>query len=109
MQYRLATSVAAALGALLLGACSSNPEATSTTNNAAVPDYWPSIQSPIAKSDEVEKKVSEMLATMTVKQKVAQIVQPEIRDVTVEDMREYGFGSYLNGGGSFPNNNKHAT
>ncbi|MCP5013614.1 MAG: glycoside hydrolase family 3 protein, partial [Aestuariibacter sp.] len=100
---------AAALGALLLGACSSNPEATSTTNNAAVPDYWPSIQSPIAKSDEVEKKVSEMLATMTVKQKVAQIVQPEIRDVTVEDMREYGFGSYLNGGGSFPNNNKHAT
>ena len=109
MQYRLATSVAAALGALLLGACSSNPEATSTTNSAAVPDYWPSIQSPIAKSDEVEKKVSEMLATMTVKQKVAQIVQPEIRDVTVEDMREYGFGSYLNGGGSFPNNNKHAT
>ncbi|MCP4235036.1 MAG: glycoside hydrolase family 3 protein, partial [Aestuariibacter sp.] len=109
MQYRLATSVAAALGALLLGACSSNPEATSTTNNAAVPDYWPSIQSPIARSDEVEKKVSEMLATMTVKQKVAQIVQPEIRDVTVEDMREYGFGSYLNGGGSFPNNNKHAT
>lgn len=109
MQTRLATSVAAALGALLLGACSGNNDATTQKAISAVPDYWPAIQSPIAKSDDVEKKVSDILASMTLKQKVAQIVQPEIRDVTVEDMREYGFGSYLNGGGSFPNNNKHAT
>ncbi len=37
------------------------------------------------------------------------MIQPEIRDITVEDMRKYGFGSYLNGGGAFPNNDKHAT
>ncbi len=109
MQKRLAISVAAAFGALLLGACSSNNETRSASSTAAVPDYWPNIQSPIAKSDDVEKKVSDIMANMTIKQKVAQIIQPEIRDVTVEDMREYGFGSYLNGGGSFPNNNKHAT
>lgn len=24
-------------------------------------------------------------------------------------MRKYGFGSHLNGGGAFPDNNKHAT
>ena len=46
---------------------------------------------------------------MTLEQKVAQMVQPEIRDFTVADMRRYGFGSYLNGGGAFPQNNKHAT
>ena len=46
---------------------------------------------------------------MSIEQKVAQMIQPEIRDITVEDMRRYGFGSYLNGGGAFPNNNKHAT
>ena len=46
---------------------------------------------------------------MTLQQKVAQMIQPEIRDITVEDMRKYGFGSYLNGGGAFPNNNKHST
>ena len=46
---------------------------------------------------------------MTLEQKIAQMIQPEIRDITVEDMRKYGFGSYLNGGGSFPANNKHAT
>ena len=37
------------------------------------------------------------------------MIQPEIRNITVEDMRKYGFGSYLNGGGAFPNNDKHAT
>jgi beta-glucosidase len=37
------------------------------------------------------------------------MIQPEIKDITVEDMRKYGFGSYLNGGGTFPDNNKYAT
>jgi len=46
---------------------------------------------------------------MTLEQKVAQMIQPEIRDFTVDDMRRYGFGSYLNGGGAFPHNNKHAS
>ncbi|WP_207916252.1 exo 1,3/1,4-beta-D-glucan glucohydrolase [Lysobacter sp. N42] len=50
-----------------------------------------------------------MLETMTLEQKIAQMIQPEIRDITVEDMREYGFGSYLNGGGAFPGNDKYAT
>ncbi|NQZ09355.1 MAG: glycoside hydrolase family 3 C-terminal domain-containing protein, partial [Algicola sp.] len=45
----------------------------------------------------------------TLEQKGAQMIQPEIRDITVADMRKYGFGSYLNGGGSFPNSNKQAT
>ena len=49
------------------------------------------------------------MATMTLEQKVAQMIQPEIRNISVEDMRKYGFGSYLNGGGAFPDDNKHAT
>jgi beta-glucosidase len=57
----------------------------------------------------VESKVSDILSTMTLEQKIAQMIQPEIRNITVEDMRQYGFGSYLNGGGAFPNNDKHAT
>ncbi|GHA13313.1 glucan 1,4-beta-glucosidase [Arenicella chitinivorans] len=69
---------------------------------------WPEL--PIKpKEASVETKIQEIIAGMTLEQKVAQLIQPEIRDVTVEDMRRYGFGSYLNGGGAFPNNNKHAT
>ncbi|TKB47551.1 glycoside hydrolase family 3 protein [Thalassotalea mangrovi] len=72
-------------------------------------DIWPELNLPVKKDPEIERKISEYLAKMTLEQKVAQMIQPEIRDITVADMRKYGFGSYLNGGGSFPNNDKHST
>ena len=70
---------------------------------------WPNITSEVKADEAIERKVQRILSTMTLAQKVAQMIQPEIRDITVEDMRKYGFGSYLNGGGAFPNNNKHST
>ena len=70
---------------------------------------WPVINSEVKIDAALERQVQAMLATMTLEQKVAQMIQPEIRDITPEDMRKYGFGSYLNGGGAFPQNNKHAT
>lgn len=73
------------------------------------PEIWPELDLAVKKSDDIESKVANLLAKMTLEQKVAQIIQPEIRDITVEDMREYGFGSYLNGGGAYPNNDKHAS
>lgn len=44
----------------------------------------------------------EMLARMSVEHKVAQLIMPDISTVTPEDMREYRFGSILNGGNSGP-------
>lgn len=76
-------------------------EATST--------IWPKLNFDVKQDVELELKIIEILSAMTLEQKVAQMIQPEIRDITPEDMRKYGFGSYLNGGGAFPNNNKHAT
>lgn len=73
------------------------------------PDIWPRLDYSKTHDPELEKRVAEILAGMNLEQKVAQMIQPEIRDFTVEDMRRYGFGSYLNGGGAFPQNNKHAT
>lgn len=70
---------------------------------------WPKIISEVKTDDEIEAKVANLVAKMTLEQKVAQMIQPEIRDISVEDMRQYGFGSYLNGGGAFPNGNKHST
>ena len=77
--------------------------------NVTVADFWPTVPQALPVDDALEHKVSSLLAEMTLEQKVAQMIQPEIRDITVEDMRKYGFGSYLNGGGSFPNDNKQAT
>lgn len=72
-------------------------------------DIWPRLNVEVKQTDEIESRIQEIMATMTLEQKVAQMIQPEIRDITVEDMRQYGFGSYLNGGGSFPQGNKQST
>ncbi|TMO78321.1 glycoside hydrolase family 3 protein [Pseudoalteromonas aurantia] len=77
-----------------------------TTTRSSV---WPTLHYKLDTNSDVEQQVESILAQMTLEQKIAQMIQPEIRDITVEDMRRYGFGSYLNGGGAFPNNNKHAS
>ena len=47
-----------------------------------------------------------IIAQMTVEQRVAQLIQGEIRGLTPDDVRKYGLGSVLNGGGAFPGGNK---
>ncbi|MCF2859503.1 exo 1,3/1,4-beta-D-glucan glucohydrolase [Pseudoalteromonas sp. SMS1] len=91
----------------LLNACGQSERLE--TKAATEPSIWPHIASEVAVSKDVELRVAKLLAKMTLEQKVAQMIQPEIRDITIEDMRKYGFGSYLNGGGAFPNNDKYAS
>ncbi len=91
------------------------PQNTTTEKAAEVkavaPDslsLWPELKSPLINND-TEQRVQQLLSAMTIEQKVAQLIQPDIRWMTVEDMRQYGFGSYLNGGGAYPNDNKNST
>lgn len=86
---------------------SSNNDANDSSEK--VSKFWPVLDLAIKPDPDIEARVQTILKDMTIEQKVAQVVQPEIRDITVEDMRKYGFGSYLNGGGAYPNNNKHAS
>lgn len=96
-----------------LTACQPATESASSAASAAAPvtgsALWPNVHPQGLHNDSVEQRVTAILSSMTVEQKVAQMIQPEIRDITVDDMRRYGFGSYLNGGGAFPNDNKHAS
>ena len=108
MTFRLQLSALSISCALVLNACAKAPtEQTEPSGKAAA--VWPELTLPVAQDPAMEQRISDMLAGMTLAQKIAQMIQPEIRDITVEDMRKYGFGSYLNGGGAFPDNNKHAT
>ncbi|MCK8129686.1 beta-glucosidase [Pseudoalteromonas sp. S1610] len=98
--------------ALMLAAITSSgcSQPSNSASDATSPkEIWPTIETGIKSDAQMEQKIADMLKSMTLEQKIAQMIQPEIRNITVEDMRKYGFGSYLNGGGSFPNNNKHAT
>lgn len=104
---RLKKSLVAAMVTGLLASCAKQNDTVEVEKSGL--DIWPTINSEVKKDPEIERKVAELLAKMTLEQKIAQMIQPEIRDITVEDMRRYGFGSYLNGGGAFPNNNKHSS
>ena len=58
---------------------------------------------------QIEAKIAALLARMTLEHKVGQMVQADIRSVAPEDVRKYRLGSVLNGGGTFPGENKHAS
>lgn len=103
----MAMLMLSASGSLLLTACSEAPTPVAREN--ATPPVWPALTLPVPQDQAMEQAISELMNKMTLEQKIAQMIQPEIRDITVEDMRKYGFGSYLNGGGAFPNDNKYAT
>jgi beta-glucosidase len=69
---------------------------------------WPRVVSAVPQDTRIEARVFELLHRLTLEQKVAQMVQADIRYFTPEDMRVYHLGAILNGGGAFPYNNKHA-
>ncbi|WP_395406811.1 glycoside hydrolase family 3 N-terminal domain-containing protein [Pseudoduganella sp. UC29_106] len=70
---------------------------------------WPHIQSAIKRDEALEKRVQEIVGKMTLEQKIGQMTQPEIKTAKPEDVKRYYLGSVLNGGGSWPNGNKHAS
>jgi beta-glucosidase len=93
------------------------------TDPARVPQPSPPVQhvadrplhqaaAPVAssahKDPRIEARISGLLRKLTLEQKVAQMVQADIRYVTPEDVKTYRLGSILNGGGAFPGNEKHA-
>ena len=106
-------SVALLVSSMML-ACSQQPDSSQMPTQEKEKsmsniEIWPVLDIEVKQDPAIEKRVADILAKMTLEQKIAQMIQPEIRDITVEDMRKYGFGSYLNGGGSFPNGNKQSS
>lgn len=76
---------------------------------AATLTDWPHIKSAIAKDPAMEARISKIVAGMSLQQKIGQMTQPEIKFATPADVKKYYIGSVLNGGGSWPQGNKHAS
>lgn len=85
------------------------PAAAAAADASAALKDWPALTSRFAKDPAIEARVAEILASMTLEQKVGQMVQPEIKSITPDEVRRYYIGSVLNGGGSWPAKNKHAS
>jgi len=69
---------------------------------------WPGVTSRVKKDPILEAKISDFLKRMSLEEKIGQMIQPEIRHLTPQDVRDYHIGSVLNGGGSVPNGNRYS-
>jgi len=63
---------------------------------------WPAVKSPIGLDAGIETRIDALLAQMNTAQKVGQLIQPEIKNISPDDAAKYNIGSVLNGGGSWP-------
>ena len=67
------------------------------------PSIWPKVESPVGLDPAIEARITEIMAQMTMRQKVGQIIQADVGSITPEDVKTYPLGSILNGGNSAPN------
>lgn len=112
-RHLLAAATAASL--FLLAAChrDGNSEAEKTAAAAPAtpaadqavtihPDQWPTPKWPFANDPALEKRIDDVMAQMSVEEKVAQTIQGDIASITPDDVRKYRIGSILAGGSSDP-------
>jgi beta-glucosidase len=107
--------VPAFAAALALASCASisittmaSPMTVDGTSTAIHPEIWPKGVSGVVPDSKIDAQVSDLLAKMSVEDKVGQVVQPDINSITPDDVRKYRFGSILNGGNSGPDGNDRA-
>lgn len=112
----LASSVLAIVSALLAG-CAANAESIAQTEPAPAadskptinPENWPKSKSPIPVDPAIESRIADLLAKMTVEEKVGQVIQADIGSVTPAEAKKYNLGSVLNGGNSAPGGDNRTT
>ena len=76
--------------ALLLAACTPRDKQVAASSPASpVKVEWPHASAAVPPNEEIEKRIAALLQAMTLEQKVGQMVQPDIRDVTPQDVRKY--------------------
>ncbi|MBB6367227.1 beta-glucosidase [Xanthomonas sacchari] len=92
----------ALLAALLLAlaVCEGGVQAAAPARAEA--SAWPNVTWPLPEDPALEKRLTDLIATMTVEEKVGQLVQGDIGSLTPEDVRKYRLGSILAGGNSDP-------
>ena len=98
--------------ALLAGGCRGEKAAAAAATApaaSATASPWPEVSWPLAEDPAIEKRIDELMAKMTVEEKVGQIVQGDIASLTPDDVRKYRLGSVLAGGNSDPGGKYDAT
>jgi beta-glucosidase len=96
------------LGAAAAGEPPVPPGAGFGTSTEVHPEIWPKGVSGAARDPAIEARVAQILAHMTLEEKVGQLIQADIAYVTPAEVKAYHLGSVLNGGSSGPYGNDKA-
>jgi beta-glucosidase len=70
---------------------------------------WPRVASPIQPDPAMEARIRDIVAGMTIEQKIGQMIQADIRKITPDEVRRFYIGSVLNGGNTQPENTRGAS
>lgn len=105
------------VGSLVLAICGCGqtpdkaitPATSSSSAAMGERNLWPQLAPAIAPDAALERDIAELIRTLSLEQKVAQMIQANIAAITPEEMAELPIGSVLNGGGQTPNNNPRAS
>lgn len=103
-----ATRVPMSMWVALLFGCGGDG-APSVADRASDSVEWPSLTRDVVLDAVMEDTIGRLLSRMSLEQKIGQMVQAEIQNVTPDDIRDYHLGSVLNGGGSYPNRSNRST
>ena len=111
----LLATVAMAGALLALSSCQTATEgeiapeaAAETTISAVNPEKWPQLSTPDL-DPATEARIDDIMAKMTLEQKVGQVIQADSNSVTPEEVKTYRLGSVLSGGNSAPGDEPYAS
>ena len=79
--------------------------ASATASARIHPDLWPKLTPPVTDGAELNQRLETLLQSMSVEDKVGQVIQGDVASLTPADVRKYRLGSVLNGGNSGPYGN----
>lgn len=63
---------------------------------------WPKVKSSVPANQALEEKITAIMAGMSLKEKVGQLIMAEIKAISPKDAKRNNIGGLLNGGGSWP-------
>jgi beta-glucosidase len=86
-------------------ATTSAPASAPTEAGIANPAIWPAYKYPVTIPADDKRMIADLMARMTIEEKIGQLVQADLCCVKPEDVTRYKLGSILVGGNSGPYGN----
>ncbi len=109
LQFPSQAGITRAAGLVILAMAPSGCATLGRETVALSESGWPEVRSPFVREPAIEARIAEIVGQMSLRQKIGQMTQPDIRSIKPDEVRQYYIGSVLNGGGAWPGGNKHAS